>query len=159
MRYAKHHLKLARAVEKAAAGRAKTHGSKDALVREWRAEGKRERLVARRALEKARRFRGVYSRDARSRDPGKKYETTIGGLRATVEYHPKSRLWGVTLHAKTGHGTLPGQSGRTAEEAERKTREFMARLRPANDRRRSRKSGRYGSARDRSRRGSKRRSR
>lgn len=64
---AKQHLTYARGYDKAADKRKREIGRSDSVVKAWRAEARRERNIARRALEKARRYRGVYSRDTRRR--------------------------------------------------------------------------------------------
>lgn len=72
-----------------------------------------------------RKFKG--SRSA-SRDPDdRSYRTNIEGLDVTIKYHPRSQLWSATIHAKRGKGTLPGSDGRTAQEAESRTRALLRR--------------------------------
>lgn len=79
---------------------------------------------------------------ATSRDPNRSYDTTIGGMRVTVSYHPKMRGWehgvpyvggwSATIHGKRGAGTLPGGSGATPHAAEYATRRLLDGARPKN---------------------------
>ena len=68
------------------------------------------------------------SRSRARRDPDdRSYRTNIEGLDVTIKHHPRSQLWGATIHAKRGKGTLPGLDGRTAQEAESRTRALLRR--------------------------------
>lgn len=55
------------------------------------------------------------------------YEKRIEGLRVTFTFHPRSGLWGGTIHSKDGRSTLPGASATTYREAEKQTKYLIRR--------------------------------
>lgn len=60
------------------------------------------------------------------------YTRMIEGLNVTFTWHPKTRLWSSTIHAKRGSGTLPGGSAPSYQEAEARTRALIRRAKASN---------------------------